>query len=154
MHSPKVLIVSEYAYRSECLRKLLLESEFLNPISCRGGYDTLVYNDHEIQADMFLIDLDDQRSFDKLVLLFRKYRAVKKVVVTSIADSWFLTAIMQLGADGYFLRNYPIGMLEAVILEVFQRGIYIPEMAFRHYCNELVLISKMTDQHNYPEKGS
>ena len=125
----KVVIVDDHRMIVEGLERLLNESETVRV--CGKAYSVAECREHlkKGQPDVLLLDisLTDGSGIELCPEIKKKYPQVKILMLTSYSELATVTHALDVGADGYLLKNsMPEEMLEGIRV-VYEGGCFLCE---------------------------
>jgi len=80
----------------------------------------------EVLPDVCIIDINMPvlNGYDTLVELKKKFSSLKVITLTMHTEKFVLQKLVQLGADGYIIKNISPSFLETAIRSVIKNGFY------------------------------
>ncbi len=127
MKDIRVMIVDDHALIREGIKKLLdLESGLEIVALASDGLEALNMIDH-VKPDIVLMDINmpGMNGIDCLKAMKARHYRTKVIMLTIHEDVEYLTETMQLGANGYVLKDAEVSSLVKAIFKVAQGEVYI-----------------------------
>ncbi len=127
MRKIKVAIVDDHALIREGLKKLLELEETIEVVALAGnGIEALVAIDDK-QPDIVLLDINmpGMNGIDCLHQIKKDYDDVKTIMLTIHEDAEYLIETINMGAEGYVLKDADVSQLIDAIHRVMQGEVYI-----------------------------
>lgn len=127
MRKIKVAIVDDHALIREGLKKLLELEETIEVVALAGdGIEALAVIDGN-QPDVVLLDINmpGMNGIDCLHQIKKDYDDVKTIMLTIHEDAEYLIETINMGAEGYVLKDADVSQLIDAIHRVMHGEIYI-----------------------------
>ena len=127
MNKIKVVIVDDHALIREGIKKLLELEESLEMVGLAGdGYEALKIIS-EVQPDVVLLDINmpNMNGIDCLRQIKLHHPDIKVIMLTIHEDAQYLIETINIGAEGYVLKDAEVSSLIKAINNVVSGEVYI-----------------------------
>jgi len=150
MSKIKIAIADDYKIFREGLKVGLSSDENLQVMmEADNGEDLLKYLEASL-PDVIIMDLKmplmDGMEATKIVR--KKYPAVKVLVVSMYEDDKFIIHLMEIGANGYLLKNAEPDEIRRSIYAVHENGYYFNDLVNKALLKKLVLKNNLKPSFN------
>jgi len=141
MNKIKVAIADDYKIFREGLKvSLTLDNEIEILHEADNGED-LISNIEKIQPNIVLMDLKMpiMDGMEATQIIRKKFPAIKVLVVSMYDDDKFIIHLMEIGANGYLLKNSEPDEIRKAIHSVFENGYYFNDLVNKALLKKLVI---------------
>jgi DNA-binding NarL/FixJ family response regulator len=127
----KLTITDDHPMIRDGLKYMLSTEEDMVIVSEYGKGKHMLSDLHHNMPDVLLLDLQlaDIHGEELVPVLIKKYPALKIIILTSNNSIYSIKKLMNMGVQGYILKNTEQGLLAQAIRCVYEEGIFIsPEL--------------------------
>ena len=127
MKKIKVVIVDDHALIREGIKKLLELEESFDIIALAGDGNEALEVIEKVRPDVVLLDINmpNMNGIDCLKQIKAEYPDTKVVMLTIHEDAEYLIETINIGAEGYVLKDADVSSLVKAIQKVVQGEVYI-----------------------------
>lgn len=123
----KVAIVDDHALIREGIKKLLELEEGLEIVFLAGDGEEAISMLDKHMPDIILLDINmpNMNGIDTLRVLKEQFSEIKVIMLTIHEDAQYLIETINIGAEGYVLKDADVSSLVKAIYKVVQGELYI-----------------------------
>ena len=127
MKKIKVVIVDDHALIREGIKKLLELEESFDIVALAGDGVEALEVIEKVRPDVVLLDINmpNMNGIDCLKQIKAEYPDTKVVMLTIHEDAEYLIETINIGAEGYVLKDADVSSLVKAIQKVVQGEVYI-----------------------------
>ncbi len=127
MYSPKTVIVSASPFNADCIYALLNMDERIDVVDKISSFQEAIEKMNSQLLDVLLIDIHESSDLDLIRSIFQSNKKVRKLVITSSENTWFLSSLIHIGADGFFISSASSDELINSIINIVSAKWYLPK---------------------------
>ncbi len=122
----KTAIVDDHKLFREGVHFLIEQMEDVELVFEAGNGKELLTKLEQISTDVLLLDLDmpDMDGIDALKILRPQYPDLGVIILTTYSDTKMIAYLMELGANGYLLKDTDPETLQRAIESVYREGYF------------------------------
>ena len=150
MKKIKIAIADDYSiYRDGLKVGLLQDSNFEIILEAANGEELLEKMEHNI-PDVIIMDLKMpvMDGMEATKLARKKFAEVKILVVSMYDDDKFIIHLMEIGANGYLLKNADSDEIRKAIYTVYENGYYFNDIVSKALLKKLVIKGNLKPSFN------
>jgi len=150
MKKIKIAIADDYKIFREGLKVSLSQDDNLQfLLEAENGEDLLKAIDSK-QPDVIIMDLKMpiMDGMEATQLVRKKYPGIKVLVVSMYEDDKFIIHLMEIGANGYLLKNAEPDEIRKAIYTVHENGYYFNDLVNKALLKKLVLKNNIKPSFN------
>lgn len=123
----KVAIVDDHALIREGIKKLLELEDGLEIVFLAGDGEEAISMLDKHMPDIILLDINmpNMNGIDTLRVLKEQFSEIKVIMLTIHEDAQYLIETINIGAEGYVLKDADVSSLVKAIYKVVQGELYI-----------------------------
>lgn len=127
MNKIKVMIADDHALIREGIKKLLELEENFEIVALAGDGEQAIASIKEKSPDVVLLDINMpvMNGIDCLKQIKQDYPEIKVIMLTIHEDAEYLIETINIGAEGYVLKDADVSSLVKAIQKVVQGEVYI-----------------------------
>ncbi len=127
MNKIKVMIADDHALIREGIKKLLELEENFEIVALAGDGEQAIASIKETSPDVVLLDINMpvMNGIDCLKQIKQDYPEIKVIMLTIHEDAEYLIETINIGAEGYVLKDADVSSLVKAIQKVVQGEVYI-----------------------------
>ncbi|OJV65659.1 MAG: DNA-binding response regulator [Clostridiales bacterium 38-18] len=127
MNKIKVMIADDHALIREGIKKLLELEENFEIVALAGDGEQAITSIKETSPDVVLLDINMpvMNGIDCLKQIKQDYPEIKVIMLTIHEDAEYLIETINIGAEGYVLKDADVSSLVKAIQKVVQGEVYI-----------------------------
>jgi len=127
MEKVKLIIADDHALIREGIKKLLELEEGIEILGLAGDGNEALRLIKDLSPDVILLDINmpNLNGIDTLKIIKKDYPKTKAIMLTIHEDAEYLIETINIGAEGYVLKDADISSLIKAILKVHAGEIYI-----------------------------
>ena len=141
MKKIKIAIADDYKIFREGLKISLGQDEQLEILHEADNGEDLLANIEKEKPDVILMDLKMpiMDGMEATQLIRKKYAEIKILVVSMYDDDKFIIHLMEIGANGYLLKNAEPDEIRKAIYAVHENGYYFNDLVNKALLKKLVM---------------
>jgi len=141
MKKIKIAIADDYKIFREGLKVSLGQDEQMQILFESENGEDLLNDLEKVQPDVILMDLKMpiMDGMEATQLVRKKYPAIKVLVVSMYEDDKFIIHLMEIGANGYLLKNAEPDEIRKAIYAVHENGYYFNDLVNKALLKKLVI---------------
>ncbi len=151
MKKIKIAIADDYKIYRDGLKVGLAQDDSLEVVLEADNGEDLLNGLEESTPDVIIMDLKmpimDGMEATKEVR--KKFNAIKVLVVTMYEDDKFIIHLMEIGANGYLLKNADSDEIRKAIYSVYENGYYFNDLVNKALLKKLVLKGRIKPTFNH-----
>lgn len=137
----KIAIADDYKIFREGLKKCIASDEALEVIFEADNGDDLINSFEKKLPDVVIMDLKMpiMDGMEATQIIRKKFPSVKVLVVTMYEEDKFIIHLMEIGANGYLLKNTEPDEIRKSIYAVYENGYYFNDLVNKALLKKLVI---------------
>src|SRR6188768_481743 len=137
----KITIADDYKIFREGLKVSLSSDDNLSIIAEVDNGEDLIASIESVKPDIILMDLKMpiMDGMEATQLIRKKYSDIKILVVSMYEDDKFIIHLMEIGANGYLLKNADPDEIRKAIYAVYENGYYFNDLVNKALLKKLVI---------------
>jgi DNA-binding NarL/FixJ family response regulator len=141
MSKIKIAIADDYKIFRDGLKVSLSQDEDLDIIAEADNGEDIIASIEKIKPDVIIMDLKMpiMDGMEATQIIRKKYADIKILVVSMYDDDKFIIHLMEIGANGYLLKNADPAEILKGIHSVFENGYYFNDIVNKALLKKLVL---------------
>ena len=141
MKKISVAIADDYKIFREGLKVSLAQDDNMEVIFEADNGEDLINAMSENKPDVIIMDLKMpiMDGMEATQLIRKKFNDVKVLVVSMYEDDKFIIHLMEIGANGYLLKNAEPDEIRKAIYAVYENGYYFNDLVNKALLKKLVL---------------
>jgi len=141
MSKIKITIADDYKIFRDGLKVSLSQDEDFEIIAEADNGEDLVASIEKIKPDVIIMDLKMpiMDGMEATQIIRKKYTDIKILVVSMYDDDKFIIHLMEIGANGYLLKNADPAEILKGIHSVYENGYYFNDIVNKALLKKLVL---------------
>ena len=141
MEKIKIAIADDHKIYRDGLKVGLLEDERLELILEADNGEELLEKIQKVQPDVILMDLKMpvMDGMEATKEIKKRYSDIKVLVITMYEDDKFIIHLMEIGANGYLLKNAHADEIRKSIYSAYETGYYFNDLVNKALLKKLVL---------------
>ena len=150
MKKIKVAIADDYKIFREGLKVSLGQDDNMHVLLEADNGEDLLKEIESKQPDVIIMDLKMpiMDGMEATQLVRKKYPAIKVLVVSMYEDDKFIIHLMEIGANGYLLKNAEPDEIRKAIYAVHENGYYFNDLVNKALLKKLVLKNNIKPSFN------
>lgn len=150
MKKIKIAIADDYKIFREGLKVSLGQDDNLQVIFEAENGEDLIAGLETIQPDIIIMDLKMpiMDGMEATQIIRKKFNAIKVLVVSMYEDDKFIIHLMEIGANGYLLKNAEPEEIRKAIYAVYENGYYFNDLVNKALLKKLVLKNNIKPSFN------
>ncbi len=150
MSKIKIAIADDYKIFRDGLKVGLSADENLEVIMEADNGDDLLKELEKKSPDVIIMDLKMpiMDGMEATKAIRKKYPSIKVLVVTMYDDDKFIIHLMEIGANGYLLKNAEPEEIRKSIYSVYENGYYFNDLVNKALLKKLVLKNNLKPSFN------
>jgi DNA-binding NarL/FixJ family response regulator len=150
MKKIKVAIADDYKIFREGLKVSLGQDDNMHVLLEADNGEDLLKEIESKQPDVIIMDLKMpiMDGMEATQLVRKKYPAIKVLVVSMYEDDKFIIHLMEIGANGYLLKNAEPEEIRKAIYAVHENGYYFNDLVNKALLKKLVLKNNIKPSFN------
>ena len=150
MNNIKVAIADDYKIFREGLKVSLSQDERLEMISEFENGEDLILSIDQNKPDVILMDLKMpiMDGMEATQLIRKKNNDIKILIVSMYEDDKFIIHLMEIGANGYLLKNAEPDEIRKAIYAVHENGYYFNDLVNKALLKKLVIKNNIKPSFN------
>lgn len=150
MSTINIAIADDYKIFREGLKKCFASDKQLNVIQEADNGEDLLKGFAENLPDVVIMDLKMpiMDGMEATEIIRKKYPSVKVLVVTMYDDDKFIIHLMEIGANGYLLKNSEPDEIRKSIYAVHENGYYFNDLVNKALLKKLVMKNNLKPSFN------
>jgi len=150
MKKIKIAIADDYKIYREGLKVSLSQDDTLHFLLEADNGEDLLKAIESKQPDVIIMDLKMpiMDGMEATQLVRKKYPAIKVLVVSMYEDDKFIIHLMEIGANGYLLKNAEPDEIRKAIYAVHENGYYFNDLVNKALLKKLVLKNNIKPSFN------
>jgi DNA-binding NarL/FixJ family response regulator len=136
-----IAIADDYKIYREGLKKCIASDNSLEVILEADNGDDLIAGFEKSLPDVVIMDLKMpiMDGMEATQIIRKKFPSVKVLVVTMYEDDKFIIHLMEIGANGYLLKNTEPDEIRKSIYAVYENGYYFNDLVNKALLKKLVI---------------
>jgi DNA-binding NarL/FixJ family response regulator len=141
MSKIKISIADDYKIFRDGLKVSLSQDEDFEIIAEADNGEDLIACIEKSKPDVIIMDLKMpiMDGMEATQIIRKKYADIKILVVSMYDDDKFIIHLMEIGANGYLLKNAEPSEIQKAIHSVFENGYYFNDIVNKALLKKLVL---------------
>jgi DNA-binding NarL/FixJ family response regulator len=141
MSKIKIIIADDYKIFRDGLKVSLSQDEDFEIIAEADNGEDLIASIEKSKPDVIIMDLKMpiMDGMEATQIIRKKYSDIKILVVSMYDDDKFIIHLMEIGANGYLLKNADPAEILKAIHSVFENGYYFNDIVNKALLKKLVL---------------
>jgi DNA-binding NarL/FixJ family response regulator len=141
MSKIKIAIADDYKIFRDGLKVSLSQDEDLDIIAEADNGEDIIASIEKIKPDVIIMDLKMpiMDGMEATQIIRKKYADIKILVVSMYDDDKFIIHLMEIGANGYLLKNADPAEILKGIHSVYENGYYFNDIVNKALLKKLVL---------------
>ena len=141
MSKIKIIIADDYKIFRDGLKVSLSQDEDFEIIAEADNGEDLIACIEKSKPDVIIMDLKMpiMDGMEATQIIRKKYSDIKILVVSMYDDDKFIIHLMEIGANGYLLKNADPAEILKAIHSVFENGYYFNDIVNKALLKKLVL---------------
>ena len=141
MSKIKIAIADDYKIFREGLKVSLSQDENLKLIGEADNGEDLITSVEKNQPDVIIMDLKMpiMDGMEATQVIRKRFSVIKILVVSMYDDDKFIIHLMEIGANGYLLKNAEPDEILRAIHSVYENGYYFNDIVNKALLKKLVL---------------
>lgn len=150
MNNIKIAIADDYKIYRDGLKVGLAADENLKIVLEADNGEDLIKGLPEAQPDVVVMDLKMpiMDGMEATKEIRKKFNLIKVLVVTMYDDDKFIIHLMEIGANGYLLKNADSDEIRKAIYAVHENGYYFNDLVNKALLKKLVLKGNLKPSFN------
>lgn len=150
MKKINIAIADDYKIYREGIKKCIASDKQLNIAMEADNGEDLINSFKETQPDVVIMDLKMpiMDGMEATQIIRKKYPEVKVLVVTMYDDDKFIIHLMEIGANGYLLKNAEPDEIRKAIYAVYENGYYFNDLVNKALLKKLVMKTNIKPSFN------
>lgn len=150
MSTINIAIADDYKIFREGLKKCFASDKQLNVIQEADNGEDLLKGFNENLPDVVIMDLKMpiMDGMEATEIIRKKFPSVKILVVTMYDDDNFIIHLMEIGANGYLLKNSEPDEIRKSIYAVHENGYYFNDLVNKALLKKLVMKNNLKPSFN------
>lgn len=146
----RIAIADDYKIYREGLKKCIASDSALEVIFEADNGDDLINSFSKNQPDVVIMDLKMpiMDGMEATQIIRKKFPGIKVLVVTMYEDDKFIIHLMEIGANGYLLKNAEPDEIRKSIYAVFENGYYFNDLVNKALLKKLVIKNNIKPSFN------
>ena len=145
-----IAIADDYKIFREGIKKCIASDENLQVTLEADNGEDLINSFKNNQPDIVIMDLKMpiMDGMEATQIIHKQFPRVKVLVVTMYEDDKFIIHLMEIGANGYLLKNSEPDEIRKAIYAVYENGYYFNDLVNKALLKKLVLKTNMKPSFN------
>jgi len=145
-----IAIADDYKIFREGIKKCIASDENLQVTLEADNGEDLINSFKNNQPDIVIMDLKMpiMDGMEATQIIHKQFPRVKVLVVTMYEDDKFIIHLMEIGANGYLLKNSEPDEIRKAIYAVYENGYYFNDLVNKALLKKLVLKTNMNPSFN------
>lgn len=150
MKKINIAIADDYKIFREGIKKCIASDKTLNVVLEADNGEDLINGFAENLPDVVIMDLKMpvMDGMEATQIIRKKFPSVKVLVVTMYDDDKFIIHLMEIGANGYLLKNTEPDEIRKSIYAVHENGYYFNDLVNKALLKKLVIKSNIKPSFN------
>jgi DNA-binding NarL/FixJ family response regulator len=150
MKKIKIALADDYKIFREGLKVSLSSDEQISVIHEADNGEDLLSNIEKGKPDLIIMDLKMpiMDGMEATQIIRKKYPEIKILVVSMYDDDKFIIHLMEIGANGYLLKNAEPDEIRKAIHAVIENGYYFNDLVNKALLKKLVIRSNIKPSFN------
>ena len=150
MKNIKIALADDYKIFREGLKVSLTADKQISIIHEADNGEDLLSNIEKEKPDVILMDLKMpiMDGMEATQIIRKKYPEIKILVVSMYDDDKFIIHLMEIGANGYLLKNAEPDEIRKAIFSVTDNGYYFNDLVNKALLKKLVIRSNIKPSFN------
>src|SRR6266498_4503055 len=148
--SIKIAIADDYKIFREGLKVSLADDQNLEVVFEVDNGEDLLKSMESNKADIVIMDLNMpiMDGMEATQVIRKKYNEVKVLVVSMYDDDKFIIHLMEIGANGYLLKNAEPDEIRKAIYAVHENGYYFNDLVNKALLKKLIIKNNINPSFN------
>ena len=145
-----IAIADDYKVFREGLKKCIANDNSLEVIIEAGNGKELITAFEKRVPDVVIMDLKMpvMDGMEATRIIRKKFPDVKVLVVTMYGEEKFITHLMEIGANGYLLKNSEPDEIRRSIYAVYENGYYFNDVVNKTLLKKIIIKNNITPSFN------
>jgi DNA-binding NarL/FixJ family response regulator len=145
-----IAIADDYKIFREGIKKCIASDENLQVTLEADNGEDLINSFKNHQPDIVIMDLKMpiMDGMEATQIIHKQFPKVKVLVVTMYEDDKFIIHLMEMGANGYLLKNSEPDEIRKAIYTVYENGYYFNDLVNKALLKKLVLKTNIKPSFN------
>ena len=141
MSKINIAIADDYKIFREGIKKCITGDKALHVILEADNGEDLINGFSDPLPDVIIMDLKMpiMDGMEATQIIRRKHPSIKVLVVTMYDDDKFIIHLMEIGANGYLLKNAEPDEIRKAIYSVYENGYYFNDLVNKALLKKLVI---------------
>lgn len=150
MKKISIAIADDYKIFREGIKKCIASDKNLQVTLEADNGEDLINSFKNNQPDIVIMDLKMpiMDGMEATQIIHKQFPQVKVLVVTMYEDDKFIIHLMEIGANGYLLKNSEPDEIRKAIYAVYENGYYFNDLVNKALLKKLVLKTNMKPSFN------
>jgi DNA-binding NarL/FixJ family response regulator len=150
MNKIKIALADDYKIFREGLKVSLSSDDQINVIHEADNGEDLLTNIEKDKPNLIIMDLKMpiMDGMEATQIIRKKYPEIKILVVSMYDDDKFIIHLMEIGANGYLLKNAEPDEIRKAIHAVTENGYYFNDLVNKALLKKLVIRSNIKPSFN------
>ena len=150
MKKINIAIADDYKIFREGIKKCIASDKNLQVILEADNGEDLINSFKNNQPDIVIMDLKMpiMDGMEATQIIHKDFPQVKVLVVTMYEDDKFIIHLMEMGANGYLLKNAEPDEIRKAIYTVYENGYYFNDLVNKALLKKLVLKTNIKPSFN------
>ena len=150
MSKINIAIADDYKIFREGVKKCIAGDKSLLVIQEADNGEDLINGFNNLLPDVVIMDLKMpiMDGMEATQIIRKKYPSVKVLVVTMYDDDKFIIHLMEIGANGYLLKNAEPDEIRKAIYAVHENGYYFNDLVNKALLKKLVMKTNIKPSFN------
>lgn len=146
----RIAIADDYKIFREGLKKCIASDDALEVIFEADNGDDLINSFEQKLPDVVIMDLKMpiMDGMEATQIIRKKFPDVKVLVVTMYEEDKFIIHLMEIGANGYLLKNTEPDEIRKSIYAVYENGYYFNDLVNKALLKKLVIKNNIKPSFN------
>jgi len=145
-----IAIADDYKIFREGLKKCIANDDSLEVIIEADNGEELISAFEKTVPDVVIMDLKMpvMNGMEATSIIRKKFPDVKILIVTMYGEEKFIIHLMEIGANGYLLKNAEPDEIRRSIYAVYKNGYYFNDLVNKELLKKLIIKNNITPSFN------
>jgi len=145
-----IAIADDYKIFREGLKKCIANDDSLEVIIEADNGEELISSFEKTVPDVVIMDLKMpvMNGMEATSIIRKKFPDVKILIVTMYGEEKFIIHLMEIGANGYLLKNAEPDEIRRSIYAVYKNGYYFNDLVNKELLKKLIIKNNITPSFN------